>query len=180
MGLFRKSDDEFEARIRDARPEPPADIVSEIARRLQPAPARRSSGLRLGLAAGLTMALLVAFASVGGVGYASAAASKARAAVSHATGSNSNNRVSTVRVVAASTANGALTNGALTNRTNGNGTNGTIVTNPHHPSPHHPSHHQYGHEREPICHNGHTLVLPRPAVDAHDANHPRDTRGPCP
>lgn len=37
-----------------------------------------------------------------------------------------------------------------------------------------------GQERVTICHNGTTLVLPRPAAEAHIRNHPGDTLGPCP
>jgi hypothetical protein len=35
-------------------------------------------------------------------------------------------------------------------------------------------------EKIVICHNGNTLELPKPAVDAHLREHPNDTLGPCP
>jgi len=125
---------------------------------------RRSPRLRLGLAAGLTLALLVAFASVGGVGYAGAAASKAATAVSKAAGSDA-------KKSGVSKSKGAAA------------VKSAAKQNPHHPShdPHHPSHDQYGHHHMTICHNGtHTLVLPVQAAQAHLAHHRRDTPGPCP
>ena len=156
MGFLKKGEDELDSRLREARPEPPAELVSELARNLQSAPAGRSPRLRLGIAAGLTSALLVAFASVGGVGYAAVAASKAATAVSKAAGSDAKKSGVSKSKGAAAVKSAAKQN------------------------PHHPSHHQYGHHHTTICHNGtHTLVLPVQAAQAHVAQHPRDHSGPC-
>ena len=35
----------------------------------------------------------------------------------------------------------------------------------------------YGHQRVAVCHNGHTIMIPPPAVPAHLAH--GDTLGPC-
>ncbi len=164
---FRKDEDGFEGLLRDARPEPPAELVSEIARRLQASPVRRSPRLRLGLAAGLTSALLVVFASVGGVGYAAAAASKAATAVSHAAGSDSR-KSDASHTAPAANSNTAAPSSSTLQQQNGNGHD-----------PHDPGHHQYGHDRVTICHRGHTLVLPQRAAQAHLARHSRDTAGRC-
>ena len=165
MGFFRKGEDELDSRLRDARPEPPAELVSELARNLQSAPARRSPRLRLGIAAGLTSALLVAFASVGGVGYAAVAASKAATAVSKAGGSDS-------KKSSASDSKASAKSSKASAKAN-------LQQNNH--DPHHPSGHQYGHGHLTICHNGRrTLVLPVAAAQAHLAHHRRDTLGPCP
>ncbi len=169
MGFFRKGEDELDSRLRDARPEPPAELVSELARNLQSAPARRSPRLRLGIAAGLTSALLVAFASVGGVGYAAVAASKAATAVSKASGSDS-------KKSSASDSKASAKSSKASAKAN-------LQQNNHdpHPDPHHPSAHQYGHGHLTICHHGRrTLVLPIAAAQAHLAHHRRDTLGPCP
>jgi hypothetical protein len=37
----------------------------------------------------------------------------------------------------------------------------------------------YGLNKEPICHNGHTLYLPEPAIAAHLAHHDDDSSGVC-
>ena len=169
MRFFRKGDDEFEIRLRDARPEPPAELVSEIARKLQTASPRRSPGLRLALATGLTLALLATFASVGGVGYASAAASKAATAVSEAagtvskTGKDATKRDSHAKAAPSKSAHPAKAN---------------VHPQTAH-DPHDPGHDQYEHFRLPVCHRAHTLLLPSPAANAHLARHPHDTAGPC-
>ncbi len=173
MGLFRKDEDELDGRLREARPEPPAELVSELARSLRSAPVRRSPRLRLGIAAGLTSALLVAFASVGGAGYAAAAVSKAATAVSAAGGSDSKKSDAPDSKAAATSSHEAAASNSQQNH------------DPHHPSnqnhdPHHPSNHQYGRDHMTICHNGHTLVLQVAHAQAHLTHHPRDTAGPCP
>jgi len=180
MGLFRKDEDELDGRLREARPEPPADLVSELARSLRSAPVRRSPRLRLGIAAGLTSALLVAFASVGGAGYAAAAVSKAATAVSAAGGSDSKKSDAPDSKAAATSSHKAAASNSRQNY------------DPNHPSnhqyghdhmtidPHHPSNHQYGQDHMTICHNGHTLVLQVAHAQAHLTRHPRDTAGPCP
>jgi hypothetical protein len=183
MRFFRKGEDEFEGRLRDARPQPPAELVSEIARRLQLAPARRSPRLRLGLAAGLTSALLVAFASVGGVGYAAAAASKAATAVSHAAGSVSNTEADSRTPNSHSNAAATPSETAADPNSHSNSDSNSTVQQQQDshdpPDPHDPGHDQYGHHRVTICHRGHTLVLPPRAAAAHLRRHKHDYPGPC-
>jgi hypothetical protein len=62
-------DNDLEKRLRRERPEPRHAFVSDLARQLGREP-RRRTGLRLALAAGFTMLLVLAFALTGGVSYA--------------------------------------------------------------------------------------------------------------
>ena len=155
MGFFRKHD-ELDHRLRDARYEPPAELLTELARSLQSAPERQSRRLRLGVAAGLTSILLVAFAAVGGAGYAANAASKAATAVSKVSGTSSAKKDAVAPKAAAKSS---------PKQVERNG--------------HQPSSHQYGQDRTPICHHGRTLVLPLTAAQAHLSHHQGDTPGPC-
>ena len=79
---FWKDEDKLERELRTSRPEPGDELVTRIAKRLRHVERPRVF-LRLGLASGLTAALLVAVASVGGVGQGAHAVGKA-VGLSHA------------------------------------------------------------------------------------------------
>jgi hypothetical protein len=72
-----REDRALERRLRRERPAPPARLLEAL-----DAPARRTG--RLGLVAALTAAMLVAVASVGGVGYAASSAERVVAAAKRA------------------------------------------------------------------------------------------------
>lgn len=78
MFRSRKEHRDLEAALRANRPVPREDFVASLAERIDSAPQpRRYGSLRLGLAGGLTAAMLVALASFGGLGYAAAGAASA-------------------------------------------------------------------------------------------------------
>jgi hypothetical protein len=79
---FWKDDDKLERELRASRPEPGDELVTRISKRLRHVERPRVF-LRLGLASGLTAALLVAVASVGGFGQGAHAVGKA-VGLSHA------------------------------------------------------------------------------------------------
>ena len=95
MGLFGKRDRRIEEQLRDARHEPPAELVDGIVRMVSGSQARRPARARFALAAALTLAFLVVFASFGGVAYATGAASKAASAVSKKAGGSDSKSGST-------------------------------------------------------------------------------------
>jgi hypothetical protein len=69
---------DLEAMLRSSRPEPSDDLLAGIADRIRAdRPSRRVGRLRVAFAAGLSVAILTALASVGGLGYAAAGAERA-------------------------------------------------------------------------------------------------------
>jgi hypothetical protein len=84
MNLFRRQNEsDLEAELRRSRPRPRPEFVAVLAGRI--GHERRRSGrlaLRLGFAGGLTAALLIALATVGGLGYAATGVKTAATAVS--------------------------------------------------------------------------------------------------
>lgn len=91
-------DNDFEKRLKRERPQPRDEFVSSLARKVSHEP-RRLTGPRLAVAAGLTMALVLAFALTGGVSYAAKSVKGGTTAVTnlvsgpsdvHATGGNGN------------------------------------------------------------------------------------------
>jgi hypothetical protein len=83
---FRPLD--LEAELRAGRPEPRPELVSLVAARVRESRgSARTGSFRLAFAGGLTAVMLVAFASVGGLGYAQTAVEEAVEALS---GSGSN------------------------------------------------------------------------------------------
>jgi len=74
--------DDLEARLRAERPEPRPEFLASVADRVRSDRRRaRSGGFRLAFAGGLTAALLVALASVGGLSYAATSSTHVLAAV---------------------------------------------------------------------------------------------------
>src|SRR4051794_23537073 len=74
--------DDLEARLRAERPEPRPEFLASVADQVRSDRQRaRSGGLRLAFAGGLTAALLVALASVGGLSYAATSSTHVLAAV---------------------------------------------------------------------------------------------------
>ena len=69
---FRKWDRELEGRLRGNRPEPSDDLVDRLVTTLESEamPLRSGARLRYSLAFGLSLALIVVFASFGGISYA--------------------------------------------------------------------------------------------------------------
>jgi hypothetical protein len=67
--LFKRRDD-LERMLRRERPAPPADFVESLARRVVSTPSERRSTFRLGLAATVTVVLVISLAAFGGLGYA--------------------------------------------------------------------------------------------------------------
>lgn len=80
-GFQRK--DHLEARLRAERPQPRAEFLASVADRIGSAERvhGRARGLRFAFAGGLTAAMLVALAAVGGLGYAASSVSEAVHAV---------------------------------------------------------------------------------------------------
>ena len=66
-----------EAKLRASRPEPQPDFLHSLAERVREDDRRRPARFRLAFAGGLTAAMLVGVASVGGFGYAATAAKEA-------------------------------------------------------------------------------------------------------
>ena len=75
---FRNRNAKTERALRRLRAEPPRDLVDRIVGSIEPARSGGASGrLRVAFAGALTLVLLVALASVGGMGYAASAATSA-------------------------------------------------------------------------------------------------------
>ena len=85
MSLFRREQrSSIESELREARPQPPADLVEGIASRIEPLrPARVRGQLRIGVAVAATAALVGSTAAFGGYGVATSSASHAVKAVEH-------------------------------------------------------------------------------------------------
>jgi hypothetical protein len=75
VSRFRRDDglSDLEARLRAARPEPRADLLTRLQAQAEPRPAttHRRSRLRLGLAAGFAASFVALFAAIGGLGLTS-------------------------------------------------------------------------------------------------------------
>jgi hypothetical protein len=85
MGWFRNRSkaSELEERLRNERPAPRAEFVRAVASRVDASRERTSLKLRVVFAAVLSLVLLVAVASVGGVGYAASGAQRAAQSVTN-------------------------------------------------------------------------------------------------
>ena len=84
MNLFkRQNESDLEAELRRSRPRPQPEFLALLAHRLG-SEQRRSTrpALRLGVAGGLTAALLIALAAVGGLGHAATGVKAAVTAIS--------------------------------------------------------------------------------------------------
>jgi hypothetical protein len=156
---FRGRRNELERRLHDERPQPPEELVSRLAQRLTPAPVQRR-GWSLGLAAGLTTLLVLAFALTGGIGYAANAFKGGTSAVTNLVTGDSNSHKF-----------------GNSGKSGGGGTVSTLVS---------PSDPQADH-KQAICHvppgnpdNPQTIVIDDSAVQTHLDNHPGDSLGPCP
>jgi hypothetical protein len=81
-GFHRK--DDLEARLRAERPQPRPEFLTSVADRVRSADRQRSRarGFRLAFAGGLSAAMLVALAAVGGLSYAASSVTGAVQAVS--------------------------------------------------------------------------------------------------
>ena len=82
MKRFR--DDDLERRLRRGRPEPREDFVHSLAERVRSDRQRsRRRAFRIAFVGALTVAMLAALASVGGLGYAAGSAKSAWHVVTH-------------------------------------------------------------------------------------------------
>ena len=72
----RRRGDSLERELRDTRPEPRPEFLAMLGERVDSARNRSYGRVRVAFGAALTAALLVAVASVGGVGYGASAAHK--------------------------------------------------------------------------------------------------------
>lgn len=81
MARRRLSDRRLERALRRCRPDPPRELVERIVSRVEPGRRRPSLLARAVVAASLAMSLAVAFASFGGLGYASSASMELLASV---------------------------------------------------------------------------------------------------
>ena len=84
MKSFWKREDKLERELRAQRPEPSVEFMRAIEDKVDGKAYRRQTRpLRLGLAAALTIGMLVALASFGGLGYAATGVSHAVKAAAH-------------------------------------------------------------------------------------------------
>ena len=84
MRGFWKREDKLERELRAQRPEPRADFLHSLESRIDGKAYRRPTrSFRLGLAAALTVGMLVALASFGGLSYAATGVSHAVQAATH-------------------------------------------------------------------------------------------------
>jgi len=79
MRYFRQRSDELEARLRDERPQPSDELVRRLSSDAGLREDRRAP--RLGLAIALSLAVVLASALTGGIGYAASAAASGTSAV---------------------------------------------------------------------------------------------------
>lgn len=98
--FFRRKETDLEGELRRSRPEPRPEFVAMLADRVRGERRRRSTRprLRIAFAGGLSTALLIALASVGGLSYAANAVQTAATAVTRVV------KVQKPRVVAVSAA----------------------------------------------------------------------------
>jgi hypothetical protein len=154
LRLLRKGEFQtLEADLREGRPAPPSDFVQLLAKRVQPQ--RTRTRLRVALAAGLTIGMVAALASFGGLGYASSAVKPAVGwvkVVKHVVAPTKKSPKKTTKATAA--ANTRVLSKQYP------------VTLCHHP-PGNPS-------------NAQTITVgSQSAAYAHIQNHPGDHEGPC-
>jgi hypothetical protein len=73
MRYWRRRHEPFdlEAELRASRPEPPSELVHQLEARVRTSGSTRAGSFRVALVGALTAVMLLALASVGGVGYAS-------------------------------------------------------------------------------------------------------------
>ena len=83
MRGFWKREDKLERELRAQRPEPRTDFLHALESRVNGKAYRRPARLRLGLAAALTVGMIVALASFGGLGYAATGVTHAVKAATH-------------------------------------------------------------------------------------------------
>jgi hypothetical protein len=83
MGIWRGRD-EVERKLRTQRPEPRRELVDEIASRMVGGRRRSHRRVRLGFAVALSVGMLVALGSVGGLGYAANGVTHAVSSAVHA------------------------------------------------------------------------------------------------
>ncbi len=82
MRYWRKRHEgDLEAELRAGRPEPAPEFVSRLEARVRYDGRTRAGALRVAFVGALTAVMLIALASVGGVGYASSAAKDAAVSV---------------------------------------------------------------------------------------------------
>lgn len=83
MRYWRKRHEAFDldAELRAGRPEPAPEFISRLEARVRDSGRSRVGSLRVAFVGALTAVMLLALASVGGVGYASSAASDAAVTV---------------------------------------------------------------------------------------------------
>ena len=79
MWGFRQRSDDLEARLRDERPQPSDELVRRLSSDAGLRDDRRSP--RLGLVIALSVAVVLAFALTGGIGYAASAAASGTSAL---------------------------------------------------------------------------------------------------
>jgi hypothetical protein len=83
---FWKREDELERRLRRERPVPPARLVDTLLQRIEATHVRRRSSFRLGLAAAVSVTMLLALAAFGGLGYAASSVQHAVRAAAQVVG----------------------------------------------------------------------------------------------
>jgi hypothetical protein len=86
LNRFWKRQDELERRLRRERPVPPALLVNTLLQQIDATPGRRRSSFRLGLAAAVSVAMLLALGAFGGLGYAASSVRHAVQAAVHVVG----------------------------------------------------------------------------------------------
>ena len=86
----RSKESEVEGRLRSERPAPRPEFLRAVANRVEARRPRTSLGLRLAFASALTLTMLVAVASVGGVSYAANGAKNAVVSVGEVLSVSSN------------------------------------------------------------------------------------------
>jgi hypothetical protein len=83
MGTWRRRDD-IEGKLRAWRPEPRRELVDDIASRMVGGRRRSDRPVRLGVAVALSVGLLAALGSFGGLGYAASGVTNAVSSAVHA------------------------------------------------------------------------------------------------
>jgi hypothetical protein len=169
---FRGRRDHLERRLEAERPQPSDEFVSRLAGRLVAVPVPRR-GWAVALAGGFTALLVLAFALTGGIGYAASAVQGGTTAVtSLVTGPPDKSEGSN------KSDNGNKSEGS-NKSDNGNGNNSESQSSSQASG-------QGGEDKVTICHvpsgnpdNPQTITMDASAVDAHFAEHPDDSLGPC-
>jgi hypothetical protein len=84
--FWKRHDDGLEGELRRNRPEARDEFVASVAERVRPRRRRSFSGVRLGVAVALSIAMLAAMAPIGAASYAGSAAINLVSAASHVLG----------------------------------------------------------------------------------------------